>query len=145
MIWLLDTNIISELTKPAPDPACEAWLEAHASHCALSTISLAELRFGIERLPEGKRKKEKDRDLRFLMEDYGGRFFDFDAASAFEWGRYASELEAAFGSDWWKQFDFRDTQIAAISREYGLTVATRNGRHFPFCKTENPFETRAGR
>jgi predicted nucleic acid-binding protein len=44
------------------------------------------------------------------------------------------------GSDWWKQFDFRDTQIAAIGREYGLTVATRNVKHFPFCQTENPFE-----
>jgi predicted nucleic acid-binding protein len=33
-----------------------------------------------------------------------------------------------------------DTQIAAIAREYGLTVATRNVRHFPFCQVENPFE-----
>jgi predicted nucleic acid-binding protein len=36
-------------------------------------------------------------------------------------------------------FDLRDTQIGAIAREYGLTVATRNVKHFPFCATENPF------
>ena len=142
MTWLLDTNIVSELTKPQPDPTCEAWLDAHAADCAISTITLSELRFGIERLPEGKRKAGKNRDFGFLAEDYHGRFFDFDAPSAFEWGRYAAELEAAYGSDWWKQFDLRDTQIAAIAREYGLTVVTRNVRHFPFCKIANPFESR---
>lgn len=140
MTWLLDTNIVSELTKPRPDPACAAWLEEHASDCAISTITLAELRFGIERMPEGKRKAERDRDFRFLAEEYGGRFFEFDGPSAFEWGRYAAELEADYGSDWWKQFDLRDTQIAAIAREYGLTIATRNTHHFPFCHTVNPFQ-----
>ena len=69
----------------------------------------------------------------------GARFFDFDAPAAFEWGRYAAELEAAYGTDWWKQFDQRDTMIGAIAREYGLTVVTRNQRHFPFCNTVNPF------
>jgi toxin FitB len=139
LIWLLDTNIISELNKSAPDRVCLAWLDAHAADCAISTLSLAELRFGIERLTDGKRKKERDRDFRFLMEDCNGRFFDFDAVSALEWGRYVSELEAEYGSNWWRQFDLGDTQIAAIAREYVFTIATRNTRHFPFCKTENPF------
>jgi predicted nucleic acid-binding protein len=139
MIWLLDTNIVSELTKPAPDSNCVAWLEARAADCAISAITLAELRWGIERLGDGKRKTERERDYRFLLEDYTGRFFDFDGPAAAEWGRYAAELEAEFGADWWKQYDFRDTQIAAIAREYGLTVVTRNAKHFPFVQTENPF------
>jgi predicted nucleic acid-binding protein len=139
MTWLLDTNIISELTKPMPDAKCEAWLEEHAADCAISTISLSELRFGIERMPQGKKKAERDREFRFLIEDYGGRFFEFDGPSAFEWGRYAAKLETRHGADWWKHFDLRDTQIAAIAREYDLTIATRNVRHFPFCKIENPF------
>ena len=92
MTWLLDTNIVSELTKPQPDPTCEAWLDARATDCAISTVTLSELRFGIERLPEGKKKTERNRDFRFLAEDYHGRFFDFDAPSGFEWGRYAAEL-----------------------------------------------------
>lgn len=140
MTWLLDTNIVSELTKPAPHPACVAWLEARAADCAISTITLAELRWGIERMTEGKRKSERERDYGFLLEDYTGRFYEFDGPAATEWGRYAAKLEAAHGSDWWKHFDLRDTQIAAIAREYGLTVATRNGKHFPFCQTENPFD-----
>ena len=75
----------------------------------------------------------------FMLEDYAGNFWEFDGASAAEWGRYAAELEAAHGANWWRQFDLRDTQIGAIAREYGLTVATRNTKHFPFCHTENPF------
>jgi predicted nucleic acid-binding protein len=140
VIYLLDTNIISEVTKPAPDLGCEAWLEAHKEDCFLCSVTISELRYGIERLPEGKRKAECERDYQFMVEDYRGRFYEFDGPAAFEWGRYAAELEAEH-SDWWKHFDLRDTQIAAIAREYGLTIATRNGKHFPFCQTENPFQS----
>jgi predicted nucleic acid-binding protein len=139
MNWLLDTNVISELSKPAPHPKCSAWLEAHHEDTCLSTVTVAELRWGIERLPESKKKSEREREFGFLMEDYRSRFYDFDGPAAFEWGRLAAELEAAHGSGWWKQFDFRDTQIAAIAREYGLTVATRNVRHSPLCQVEDPF------
>ena len=55
-------------------------------------------------------------------------------------GPVCRRVEADRGEGWWKHFDVRDTQIAAIAREYGLTIATRNVRHFPFCQTENPFE-----
>lgn len=139
MNYLLDTNVVSELTKPAPDPKCLAWLQARAAACAISTVTLAELRYGLDRLTDGKRKAALERDFAFLMEDYTGRFFEFDGPAAAEWGRYAAELEAAAGVDWWKHYDFRDTQIAAIAREYGLKVVTRNAKHFPFVATENPF------
>ena len=58
MIWLLDTNVISELTKPQPDPNCDAWLERHADDCYISAVTLAELRCGIERLALGKKKAQ---------------------------------------------------------------------------------------
>jgi toxin FitB len=138
--FLLDTNVVSELTKPAPDPQCLAWLHARADACAISTVTLAELRYGVERLPAGKRKTALERDFAFLLEDYSGRFFEFDGPAAVEWGRYAAELEVAAGADWWKHYDFRDTQIAAIAREYGLKVVTRNAKHFPFVDVENPFK-----
>jgi predicted nucleic acid-binding protein len=141
MTWLLDTNVVSEPSRPQPDPNCLSWLQPHEEDCVISAITLAELRYGIERLSEGKRKAGRERAFQFFVQDYRGRFFDFDAASAAEWGRYAAELEAACGSDWLKQFDLRDTQIAAIAREYGLTVATRNTKDFPFCPTVNPFRT----
>jgi toxin FitB len=140
MSWLLDTNIVSELRKPSPNSICEAWLVANADGCFISTVTLAEIRWGIERLPHSRRKSEMERDFKFLMEDYQGRFCEFDGPAAFEWGRYAAELEARYGKDWWKQFDFRDTQIAAIAREYGLTVVTHNSKHFPFCQYLDPFD-----
>jgi toxin FitB len=142
LTYLLETNVVAEVSKPAPDPRCLAWLAAKRGKCALSAITLAEIRYGIERLPEGKRKSTIEQAYEFMLEDYGGLILDFDGPSATEWGRYAAELEAARGADWWKHFDLRDTQIAAIAREYGLTVATRNGKHFPFCDTENPFQPR---
>ena len=140
MTFLLDTNVVSEITKPVPDEKCLAWVEANTLDCAISTVSLAELRFGIERLTAGKRKSELDREFSFLCEDFTGRFFEFDGPAAAEWGRYAAELEADAGADWWKHFDFRDTQIGAIAREYGLTVVTRNAKHFKFVASVNPFD-----
>jgi predicted nucleic acid-binding protein len=137
--WLLDTNIVSELVKEKPDMACLDWLRSKRGQCYISAITAAELSFGIERLAEGRRKTELAREFAFLQEDYAGRFFDFDEPAAVEWGRYAAELEADFGADWWKTFDLRDTQIAAIAREYGLVVVTRNVKHFPFCQVVNPF------
>ena len=139
MSWLLDTNVVCEATKPNSDANCDAWLDARKDECALCSITIAEMRRGIERLTEGKKKAQLEREFEFLREDYQGRLYEFDGPSAYEWGRYAAELEAEYGADWWKQFDVRDTQIAAIAREYGLTVATRNVKHFPFCKVENPF------
>lgn len=140
MIWLLDTNVACEATKPQADANCLAWIEARQDDCALCSITVAELRYGIERLSEGKKKAQLEREFEFLREDYQGRFYDFDGPAAYEYGRYTAELEGEYGSGWWKQFDLRDTQIAAIAREYGLTVATRNTKHFPFCQTVNPFE-----
>jgi len=139
ILFLLDTNIVSELSKPAPDAACVAWLDANEGKCGLSVVTLSELRYGVERLADGKNKSQRARDFDFLLEDYRGRLFEFDGPAAVEWGRYAAELEARYGSDWWKTYDLRDTQIAAIAREYGLTVVTRNEKHFPLCDLVNPF------
>ena len=139
MSFLLDTNIVSELTKPVPDPRCVAGMEAHQSDCSLSAVTLGELRYGLERLPEGKKRAALTRAFGFLCEDFAERFYPFDGPAAVEWGRYAAELEQAFGADWWRQFDYRDTQIAAIAREHGLQVVTRNEKHFPGVATVNPF------
>ena len=129
MTWLLDTKVISETSKPNPDANCVAWLKARRQQCELSTVTVAELRYGIERMPEGKRKTLADSEFRFLRKDYAARFLEFDGPSAAEWGRYAAELEADRREDWWKHFDLRDAQIAAIAWEYGLVVVTRDAKH----------------
>ena len=141
MKWLLDTNVVSELTRENPSPAVLVWLNERRGKCYLSAITLAEVRYGVERLANGRRKRELAEAFQFLLEDYQGRFFDLDANIAAEGGRYAAELENHFGKGWGQQFDYRDTMLAATAREDGLGLATRNTKHFPFCPiVENPFE-----
>ncbi len=99
MKYLLDSNIVSEPVKAKPDPAVVAWLDSNELECAVSTIALAELRYGIERLPEGKRRRQLERDFAFLRQDLGSRVVAFDEAEAAEWGRYAATLERELGRD----------------------------------------------
>jgi predicted nucleic acid-binding protein len=140
MKYVLDTNIISESIKTNPDQRCQAWLDEHTDECCLTSITLAEIRFGLERLPEGKRKRALARKYDFILQDFREWMLDFDQAAAGEFGRYAAEYEAARGAEGFAAADIRDLQIAAIARSQGWIVATRNIQHFPFVETVNPFE-----
>ena len=139
MNYVLDTNVVSEALKRAPDPICAAWLEEHIEQCLVTTITLAELHYGIERLPEGKRKREFRRKLEFLWEDFGERILDFDSAAAAEFGRYVTEFESAKGLAAVENGDVRDFQIAAIARTHGYTIVSRNLRHSAAVRCVNPF------
>ena len=139
MRYVLDTNVVSELSRTAPDGRCMAWLQEHRAECCLSTITIAEMCYGVERLPEGKRKRELSRRFEFLRQEFHDWILDFDQAAASEFGRYLAEYEAVRGSEELEDADLRGLQIAAIARSQGWTVATRNTRHFPFVETVNPF------
>jgi predicted nucleic acid-binding protein len=139
MRYVLDTNVLSEITKAVPHPLCVAWLTYNGTECCITTISLAELRYGIERLPDGKRKRTLGQKYDHLRQDYQEWILEFDETAASEFGRYVAEYEADRGERAVEQADIRDLQIAAIARSQGWAVATRNGKHFPFVKTVNPF------
>ena len=81
---LLDTNVLSELTKPKPEPRVVAWLAENEPRVALSSISLAELRYGIERLPQGKRQRSLLDFWNATRNRFAGRFFAFDVAPSFQ-------------------------------------------------------------
>ena len=66
MTYLLDTNIISEVMKPSPNPNVIAWFLANQDDCGLSAITLAEMADGVESLDEGKRKRDVIRRLSFF-------------------------------------------------------------------------------
>ncbi len=119
---------------------CMDWLKARAADCCLTAITLAELRYGIERLPEGKRKRELSRCYDFLRHDFREWILEFDEHAANEFGRYVAEYEASRGIEGLEAADVRDLQIAAIARSQGWTIATRNTADFPFVETVNPFE-----
>ncbi len=143
MRYVLDTNVVSELSKAAPDACCVSWVKQNATACCLTTVTLAELCFGVERLPESKRRRELTKKFEFIHQDFRDWILDFDQTAASEFGRYVAEYEAARGLQAVEEADLRDLQIAAIARSQGWTVASRNIRHFPFVETVNPFEAQA--
>lgn len=138
MKWLLDTNTLSELTKAEPDPGLLEWLEANEAESGLSSISVGEMVLGIERLPEGKKRRRLERALKFLREDYAGKILDFSEGTAVEWGRLVAQAQGQG-----RNLSVLDSQIEAIAVHFGLTVVTRNGADF-FHVVFNPWEPKAG-
>jgi predicted nucleic acid-binding protein len=86
MIWLLDTNVISELWKPHPNPAVVAWLEENKDDCALSEITFGELHYGVHKLAFGKRRSGLLRYISFLREDYRDVILPFGPVESEAWG-----------------------------------------------------------
>ncbi len=120
---LLDTNIISEALKPSGDPAVLAWLDAQVVETLfLSTITLAELRFGIAAMPEGQRREILRRELdRRLLPVFEGRILPFSIAAAEAYGELRARARAAG-----KAISTADGYIAAIAVAHDLAVATRD-------------------
>jgi len=124
---LLDTNIVSELIRPRPNPAIVGWIDAQdEDRTYLSVATLAELRDGIERLPGGARRQALDR---WLIEDLLPRFerriLGVDAPTADAWGRML-----AFGRRHGRPLGSMDALLAATAQAHGLQLATRNTRDF---------------
>ena len=139
MLWLLDTNVVSDLWKPRPDPGVEAWLQENKDDCALSEITFGELYYGVHRLPFGKRRSKLARSISFLREDYRDVILPFGPTESEAWGEYAAEVTASLGIRFWNARTTRDSAIAAIARAWSLTVVTRDAGHFPFVDTFSPF------
>ena len=130
MNWLLDTNTLSELTKPEPLPGLLDWLELHEPETTISAISLGEMVAGVEQMAEGKRRRTLERSLKFLREDYAGKILDFTEGVAVEWGRLIAEARKRR-----RNLSVLDSQIEATAIHFGLTVVTRNQKDFFHVKT----------
>lgn len=119
---LLDTNVVSEAMKPEPNPAVRAWLNEQAAETLyLSSITLAELLFGIAALPSGKRKNMLTLALDGLMELFKDRVLTFDTSAA----RHYAEL-AVTARNTGRGFPTPDGYIAAIAASRGFIVASRD-------------------
>ena len=119
---ILDTNVISELLRPAPEPKVEQWLSAQDGlNVYLTSISEAELRYGLAIMENGKRRAALiDAVDRILREDLAGRILPFDSDAA---QSYAT-ISAARRADG-RSIAQADCQIASIAQACGATVATR--------------------
>lgn len=119
---VLDTNVVFEAMKPAPDAAVRTWLNDQAAETLfLPSIALAELLFGIGMLPAGKRKNLLDRALTELVELFNDRILPFDTDAA----RHHADLAAAAGNGG-RGFPTPDGYIAAVAASRGFIVASRD-------------------
>ena len=127
MSFLLDTNVVSEWVKPRPNAGVVAWLaEADEDRIFVSVITLAELRYGIERLAAGHRRRRLDEWLRDeLPLRFEGRVLSIDAAIADAWGKIVARSEAVG-----RPIGVTDAFIAASAEVNGLTLVTRNASDF---------------
>jgi len=128
--YLADTNVVSDAMRGA-QPVID-WLSNHPDQVALCTITLAEIRRGIELKPAGRGRRDLEQQFAFVMQDFGGAIWLFDEAAAFEWGRLMSEARN-------HPLPFDDSLIAAIARSMNAKVVTRNLKHFPGCRTVDPW------
>lgn len=124
---LLDTNVLSELMRPMPDPNVVRWLDVWPEWDVwISAVTVAEIRLGISLLPAGKRKALLlDIAEQVFQEDFHDRCLPFDCEAA---GEYA--LIVAERNRQGHPISVEDAQIAAIARTAALTLATRNTKDF---------------
>ncbi len=123
---LLDTNVVSEAMKPEPDEAVRAWLDEQAAETLfLSSVTVAELMFGIGALPDGKRKDKLTDAVEGVMELFADRILPFDTDAARHYAELAVKARAAG-----KGFPTPDGYIAAIAASRGFVVATRDTSAF---------------
>lgn len=124
---LLDTNVVSELMRPAPDRTVIAWVDAQpASDLWVSAITVGEIRLGIALLPAGQRQDRFARlaDTMF-QEDFSGRCLSYGVRAASEFAAIVA-ARTRLG----RPISVEDGQIAAIARAGKLTLATRNTKDF---------------
>lgn len=127
MNFLLDTNVVSEWLKPRPNSGLVSWLAAvDEDETFLSVVTITELRYGIERMAPGARKRRIDDWLQQeLLARFDGRILPVDLAIADECGRLVACCQAQG-----RPIEPRDAFIGATSEVYGMTLVTRNTSHF---------------
>jgi toxin FitB len=127
---VLDTNVVSEVIKPKPSARVLAWMTAYPrERLFITTITQAEILYGVELLPAGKRRAALQADIDAILNvEFAGRILPFDEPAARAFSRIAAERR---GSG--RPIAEFDAQIVAIASSRGASVATRNVRDFQDC------------
>lgn len=123
---VVDTNVVSELMRPSPSSQVVDWVRGcDESDLYTSAITLAEILYGIERLPDGRRKDVLKITTDNVFAAFEERVLPFDATAAVQYATIVSDRDRAGLS-----IDGFDAQIAAICRTRRAALATRNGKDF---------------
>ena len=123
MTYLVDANVLSEATRPAPDAKVVEWLRSNERELAVDPIILGEIRFGIHLLPSGRRRRRLEQWFNAGVAKLV--CLPFDAATGLRWARPLADLRALG-----EAMSVKDSLIAATSLVHGLVVATRNVHDF---------------
>jgi predicted nucleic acid-binding protein len=139
---LLDTNVVSDSSRPRPHPSVRNWFSAQSpADLYICSPVLAELRYGVERLPMGNRRKYLEEwQKRIEQEGFSDRILSFDRRAAYEFGRLLHQRTSAG-----RPIRTIDAMIASIAKAEGATLATRDVGDFSDLGLEivNPFEFNA--
>jgi toxin FitB len=137
-VILVDTNVWSETTRPAPDPGVVAWLRAHRQEAAISTITIGELLTGLALMPDGRRKDFLTAHVEGLITRARERTCSYDESAA----RALPTIMAARRRTSREVGKPVDAMIAAIAASRGMAVATRNTSDFAGMVVEliNPWD-----
>jgi predicted nucleic acid-binding protein len=121
---LLDTNVVSGLMRPEPDAALARWMSTiDRESFAVSTVTVAEIAFGLGRLPDGKRKSMLTTSADRLF--HGMDIVDFDTAMATRSGAFRAKRERAG-----RPLGFADSMIAGTASQLEVALASRNINDF---------------
>ena len=125
---LLDTNVLSELMRSAPEKNVFEWINIRpVTEFYISAVTKAEIELSIALLPDGKRKKDLQAAAKLMFEEFPGRCLPFDSAAA---AQYAVIVATRTRNG--RPVSVEDAQIAAIAVTSGMTLATRNTDDFEF-------------
>lgn len=123
---ILDTNILSELVRPHPDERMMAWSAGFTNEdFSLTAITVGELLYGLNLLPDGKRKQTLVHLITRELAPFADRILPFDAAAATHYARIKTARRESG-----RPISEQDAMIAAIARSHGAAVATRNIKDF---------------
>ncbi len=126
MNYLLDTCVLSELVKPSPNEKVIDWLNATPNErLFLSVITIGEIRKGLTKLPESKKKTSLTNWLNTLLKDYQTRIYEINITVAENWGFIQGSAEKSG-----HPIASVDSLIAAVTYTYNLTLVTRNEKDF---------------
>ncbi|WP_375450328.1 type II toxin-antitoxin system VapC family toxin [uncultured Devosia sp.] len=123
---VLDTNVVSELMRTAPDQAVLLWLNSQpVPSIFITAITVVEMQTGVEKLYPGRRRDDMQGLVSAILGELGGRILPFDSGAALHYAQLIGPIMRTKAT-----MEPLDYQIAAIARFHGAAVATLNVKHF---------------